>query len=88
MKVSIVVPAKNEELGLKILLPELAEQYPEAEIIVVNDGSTDNTEQVCSDAGIAVVTHPYSKANGAAVKTGARVSTGDVIVLVANTGFV
>jgi glycosyltransferase involved in cell wall biosynthesis len=84
--VSIVIPAKNEELGLKVLLPELSEQYPEAEIIVVNDGSTDSTEQVCSDAGIAVVTHPYSKGNGAAVKTGARVSTGDVIVFMDGDG--
>jgi glycosyltransferase involved in cell wall biosynthesis len=84
--VSIVIPAKNEELGLKILLPELSQQYPEAEIIVVNDGSTDNTEQVCSDAGIDVITHPYSKGNGAAVKTGARVSTGDVIVFMDGDG--
>jgi glycosyltransferase involved in cell wall biosynthesis len=86
LKVSIVIPAKNEELGLKVLLPELSQQYPEAEIIVVNDGSTDNTEQVCSDAGIDVITHPYSKGNGAAVKTGARVSTGDVIVFMDGDG--
>lgn len=80
MKTSIVIPAKNEELGLAALLPELRQLYPEFEIIVVNDGSTDNTEQVSRDAGVTVINHPYSKGNGAAVKTGARASEGDYIV--------
>jgi glycosyltransferase involved in cell wall biosynthesis len=86
LKVSIIIPAKNEELGLKVLLPELVQAYPEAEIIVVNDGSTDNTEQVAKDAGVSVVTHPYSKGNGAAVKSGARVSKGDYLVFMDGDG--
>jgi glycosyltransferase involved in cell wall biosynthesis len=86
LKVSIIIPAKNEELGLKVLLPELIQEYPDAEIIVVNDGSTDNTEQVARDAGVSVVTHPYSKGNGAAVKSGARVSKGDYLVFMDGDG--
>jgi len=86
LKVSIVIPAKNEELGLAVLLPELIAQYPEAEIIVVNDGSTDTTEQVCKDAGVTVITHPYSKGNGAAVKAGARVAQGDYLVFMDGDG--
>lgn len=86
MKVSIVIPAKDEEVGLGGLLPRLVELYPEAEVIVVNDGSCDGTEQVCLDAGVSVVTHPYSKGNGAAVKTGARAATGDVIVFMDGDG--
>ncbi|MEZ5573689.1 MAG: glycosyltransferase family 2 protein [Halioglobus sp.] len=80
MKFSIIIPARNEEQGLQVLLPDLLEQYPGVEIIVVNDGSTDNTQQVCKDAGVIVVKHPYSKGNGAAVKAGARVATGDYLV--------
>ena len=86
MKISIIIPAKNEELGLAALLPELVGCYPDAEIIVVNDGSTDQTEQVCLDAGVRVVTHPYAKGNGAAVKAGARVATGDYLVLMDGDG--
>ena len=86
MNFSIVIPARNEELGLAILLPELIRAYPDAEIIVVNDGSTDNTEQVCKDAGVNVVTHPYAKGNGAAIKSGARIATGDYLVFMDGDG--
>jgi glycosyltransferase involved in cell wall biosynthesis len=86
LKVSIIIPAKNEGMGLVALLPQLTQQYPDAEIIVVNDGSTDNTEQVCKDAGVIVVTHPYSKGNGAAVKSGARVARGDYLVFMDGDG--
>ena len=61
-------------------------EYPDAEIIVVNDGSTDNTEQVCKDAGVIVVTHPYAKGNGAAVKSGARAAKGDYLVFMDGDG--
>ena len=86
MNVSIIIPAKNEELGLAVLLPELTESYPDAEIIVVNDGSTDNTEKICLDAGVRVITHPYSKGNGASVKSGARVANGDHLVFMDGDG--
>jgi glycosyltransferase involved in cell wall biosynthesis len=86
LKVSIVIPAKNEELGLTALLPELTQAYPDAEIIVVNDGSTDGTEQLCLAAGVKVITHPYAKGNGAAVKSGARAAKGKYLVFMDGDG--
>lgn len=81
MKLSIVIPAKNEESGLRQLLPMLSALYPEAEILVVDDGSTDDTRRLCACHNVQVISHGYSKGNGAAVKTGVRAATGDVVVL-------
>ncbi|MCX7544502.1 glycosyltransferase family 2 protein [Marinicella gelatinilytica] len=79
-KISLIIPAKNEAKSLFDLLPQLKGVLPEAEIIVVNDGSTDNTQQICEDAGVKVVNHPYSRGNGAAIKSGARTSSGDIFI--------
>jgi glycosyltransferase involved in cell wall biosynthesis len=78
--VSIVIPAKNEAISLDSLLPDLRKRYPDAEIIVVNDGSADNTQEICRASGVTVVNHPYSMGNGAAVKTGARAASGDILI--------
>lgn len=78
--ISIVLPAKNEAESLGALLPSLRATLPAAEIIVVSDGSTDNTADVCAANGVKCIRHPYSMGNGAAIKTGARAANGDVIV--------
>ncbi len=80
MKISIIIPAKNEKLGLSKLLPKLRTVKGVFEIVVVNDGSTDCTEQICLDNGVTVVSHPYSKGNGAAIKSGARAAKGEVFL--------
>lgn len=80
VSLSVVLPAKNEAQGLALFLPELRSLYPDAEVIVVNDGSTDDTAAVAVAAGARVVNHPYSRGNGAAIKSGARAATGEIIV--------
>mgnify|MGYP000695647485 CR=1 FL=1 len=84
--VSIVVPAKNEAENLKTFLPGLVAAMPGVEYIIVNDGSSDNTIEVCKQNGVVVVTHPYSKGNGAAIKTGAKKASGDIIVFLDGDG--
>lgn len=78
--VSIVLPARNEASGLSALLPELVRLHPDAEVIVVDDGSSDGTAAIAQSHGLRVVSHPYSMGNGAAIKTGARLAKGDLIV--------
>jgi len=78
--VSIVLPAKNESATIGQTIAQIQQLQLAHEIIVVNDGSTDSTKAVAEYAGGTVITHPYSKGNGAAIKTGARAATGDVII--------
>ena len=77
---SIVLPARNEAPALQGLLPVLRERFPQAQIVVVNDGSTDDTSAVCARHGVEEVRHHYSVGNGGAVKSGARAARGPVIV--------
>jgi glycosyltransferase involved in cell wall biosynthesis len=83
---SIVLPAKNEAEGLAVTLPGLRKRYPDAEIIVVDDGSSDDTVEVCEKYGVDMVSHPYSKGNGAAIKSGARAASGDYLVFMDGDG--
>jgi len=84
--VSIVMPCLNEAENLEALLPKLKQAQPTAEILVVNDGSTDRSLEICQQHGIRVVSHPKPLGNGAAIKTGARNATGDIIVFMDSDG--
>lgn len=80
MRVSVVLPAKNEAGGLPRTLGGVRSILPEAELIVVDDGSSDETPGLAAALGARVIRSPYSMGNGAAIKRGARAATGDVIV--------
>jgi glycosyltransferase involved in cell wall biosynthesis len=78
--ISIILPAKNEAAALATLLPKLRDAQPAAEIIVVDDGSKDETRSLCEQHGVTCLSSPYPMGNGAAVKRGARAATGDILV--------
>jgi glycosyltransferase involved in cell wall biosynthesis len=78
--ISIILPAKNEAEALAGLLPRLRAAQAQAEIIVVDDGSTDSTRALCEQHGVRCLSSPYSMGNGAAIKRGAREAAGDVLV--------
>lgn len=85
-RLSIILPAKNEGAALKDLLPRLRQVQPDAEIIVVDDGSTDDTRDICAGADVICLSSPYSMGNGAAVKRGARAASGDILVYMDGDG--
>lgn len=76
LSLSIILPAKDEAAALPSLLTELHTHYPDAELVVVDDGSSDATGAIATEHGAHVVRHPYSMGNGAAVKSGARAARG------------
>ncbi|HSR65976.1 MAG TPA: glycosyltransferase family 2 protein [Xanthomonadaceae bacterium] len=80
MRISVILPAKNEAEGLRRTLPALRACLPDAEVIVVDDGSSDDTAAVATRHGARVVASPYSMGNGAAIKRGTRAAGGDVLV--------
>jgi len=80
--ISVVIPAMNEEKGIGKVIKGVRDVLGgDCEIIIVNDGSRDSTEKVAREAGATVVNHPYNLGNGAAVKSGLRAATGDIILL-------
>jgi glycosyltransferase involved in cell wall biosynthesis len=80
MNLSIVIPARNEARGLAHILPQLKSLEIVGEILVVDDGSSDDSADVARSFGAKVIHHPYPKGNGAAIKSGAREAKGDVLL--------
>jgi glycosyltransferase involved in cell wall biosynthesis len=84
---SIVIPVFNEAANLGKLLAKINDlRLPRAEIIVVDDGSTDDSPVVAAQAGATVVRHPYNVGNGAAIKSGIRAARGKFLVFMDGDG--
>jgi len=90
-RLSIVVPARNESLNIAALMDEINAVISSLdlefhEVLVVNDGSSDDTAQLAADRAAQVITHPVGLGNGAAVKRGIREAKGDWILLLDGDG--
>ena len=83
---SIVIPARNESTAIGKVVRTARAEYPDAEIIVVDDGSTDATARTAEEAGAMVLRHPESLGNGAAVKSGARAARGEILAFMDGDG--
>jgi glycosyltransferase involved in cell wall biosynthesis len=85
-KISIIIPTHNEAENIGNLVREVRLLYPAAEVVVVDDGSTDGTAKAANEAGADVYSHPYNIGNGAAIKSGIRVASGDILVFMDGDG--
>jgi glycosyltransferase involved in cell wall biosynthesis len=83
---SVIIPAKNEAASIGGVVSAIRQMYEDAEILVVNDGSDDDTVDQAAQAGAEVISHPISLGNGAAVKSGARAASGDILVMMDGDG--
>lgn len=86
MALSIIIPAKNEAASIATVVSTARAEYPDAEIIVVDDGSDDNTGDLAKEAGAEVLRHPESLGNGASVKSGARAARGEILAFMDGDG--
>ena len=89
MWLSIIMPAYNEAEIVGQVVADIRHRYPDpdkVEVLVVDDGSTDNTSEAAVTAGARVIRHPYNKGNGAAIKTGIRAARGETLVMMDGDG--
>lgn len=84
--VSVIIPAFNEAETIKDVIDEIRKVDSDLEIIVVNDGSTDRTGDIARESGVIVYSHPYNMGNGASVKSGIRIASGDILVFIDGDG--
>jgi glycosyltransferase involved in cell wall biosynthesis len=80
-ELTILLPAYNEEQSIGNTIRGVKELYPNCEILVIDDGSTDKTKEEATQAGANVMRHPYNIGNGAAIKTGLRYASGEWVVM-------
>lgn len=86
MKTTVIIPAFNESQSIGRVVNKIREMYPDFEVIVVDDGSTDDTASVAGSAGARVHRHPYNVGNGAAIKTGIRIASGEILIFMDGDG--
>ena len=80
LTVSVIIPAFNEEKTVAHVVKVVKSLNYIKEVIVVDDGSSDQTARVALDAGAIVINHLKNRGKGAAIKTGFKSSKGDIVV--------
>lgn len=86
VNISIVIPACNEADIIGQVVAALLGTAPWREVLVIDDGSSDDTGGIAESAGARVIRHPYNKGNGASIKTAIRNAAGEYVLIVDGDG--
>jgi dolichol-phosphate mannosyltransferase len=85
VKLSVIIPAYNEEKTISTILEEVLAVPIDKEVIVVNDASNDQTGKIldgfAANGKIRIITHPSNSGKGSAIRTGIKHATGDIIII-------
>ena len=84
MKLSVIIPVYNENTTIKKIITLVSEVALSKEIIVVDDGSNDGTREILRNLtmdGFKTVFHERNRGKGAAIKTGLKYVTGDIVII-------
>jgi glycosyltransferase involved in cell wall biosynthesis len=84
--ISVIIPAYNEGALIGKVVMELKDAIGHAQVVVIDDGSEDDTAVQAAKAGAEVISHPVNLGNGASVKTGIRAAGGDLVVIMDGDG--
>jgi glycosyltransferase involved in cell wall biosynthesis len=88
--ISVIIPGHNEASAIGGVVRGVFQALGQAQykfrVLVIDDGSDDQTARVAAAAGARVISHPYNIGNGAAVKTGIRSASGDILVMLDGDG--
>jgi len=81
MDLTVIIPAYNEADGIGAVLQDVRSVVPDAELLVVDDASSDGTGEIAEATGARVVRHRANRGYGGALKTGVRAARGEIVVL-------
>jgi len=85
MKLSIIMPVYNEKATIEKIMARVLAVPVDKELVIVDDWSTDGTREILRSyegrSGIKVIYHPHNLGKGAAVRTGIRECTGDIVII-------
>lgn len=84
--ISVIIPAYNEDASIGKVVLELKDTIGNGQVVVIDDGSADDTAVQAATAGAEVISHPVNLGNGASVKTGIRAAWGDFVVIMDGDG--
>ncbi len=86
-KTFVLIPAYHEEKRIASVVRGVKERYPSLEVIVIDDGSNDDTRKRAMETGARVISHPYNLGYGVALQTGYKYALKERVECIGSDGW-